>query len=193
MLLSSYLSTSRHGIFYFRWPVAAPADGKRGSVRISLRTRCPDRAGDFARHLASCGRILRENKALAGLPQHEIREKVHAFFKTQLAQYLDWLDKRSLSKNALAEARSELLDHESFIDMDSAYPMWLPVERFKRRMCVSDAQWDASLPRIATELRKGRRDMLRRVLEAAASLEHYSYEAARQLQHPRLLRPLQPP
>lgn len=103
---------------------------------------------------------------------------MHVFFKTQLAQYLDWLDKRSLSKNALADARSEMLDHESYMDMDSAYPTWLPVERFKRKMVVSDAQWDASLPRIAIELRKGRRDMLRRVLEAAEGLEHYSYEAA---------------
>jgi integrase len=143
-----------------------------------LRTRCPDRAGDLARHLASCGRILRENNTLAGLRQSEIREKVQTYFKAQLDQYLDWLDRRGLSKNALADAREEMLDHESYMEIDSASGQWLPVQRFKSKMDVSDAEWDASLPRIATELRKGRRDMLRRVLEAAERLEHYSYEDA---------------
>lgn len=175
MKLSSYLSHSRHGIFYFRWPISSSIEGKRTTVRISLRTRCPDRAGDLARHLASCGRILDENKALAGLRQDEIRQKVREYFKAQLDQYLEWLDRRGLSKNALADAREEMLDHGSFLDIDSAHPKWLPVARFKRKSGVSDAEWDDSLPRIATELRKGRRDVLRLVLEAAERLEHYSF------------------
>ncbi|WP_232621665.1 site-specific integrase [Thioclava electrotropha] len=103
---------------------------------------------------------------------------MQAYFKAQLDQYLDWLDRRGLSQNALAAAREEVLDHESFMDIDSAHPIWLPVARFKTKMDVSDADWDASLPRIATELRKGRRDMLRRVLEAAERLERYSYDDA---------------
>ena len=178
MMLSSYLTPSRHGVYYFRWPIPSSLDKGRTTVRISLGTRCPDRASDLARFLASCGRLLRENKALAGLPQHEIREKVRTFFKVQLDQYIDWLDRRGLSQNALADAREEVLDHESFMDIDSAHPIWLPVERFKRKMAVSDADWDASMPRIATELRMGRRDMLRRVLEVAERLEHYAYDDA---------------
>ncbi|RSK31585.1 site-specific integrase [Rhodovulum iodosum] len=178
MMLSSYLSPSRHGVYYFRWPIPPSQEGKRTTVRISLRTRCPDRAGDLARHLASCGRILRENNALAGLRQSEIREKVQAYFKAQLDQYLDWLDRRGLSKNALADAREEMLDHDSMVDLESVHPQYLPIARFKTKMEVSDADWEASLPRIAIELRKGRRDMLRRVLEAAERLEHYSYDDA---------------
>jgi integrase len=175
MKLSSYLSHSRHGIYYFRWPLPKLDGQARRSVRLSLQTRCPKHAGDIALYLASCGKEVRGNKALAGLRQDQIREKVQAYFKAQLDQYLDWLDKRSLSKNALADAREEMLDHESFIDIDSAHQLWLPVQRFKNKMDVSDAEWDASQPRIATELRKGRRDMLRRVLEAAERLDRYSY------------------
>ena len=178
MRQSSYLSLSRHGIFYFRWPLTSQKGRIRETVRISLKTRCPSRAGDLARHLASCGRILRENNALAGLRNNEIREKVQAYFKAQLDQYHRWLDQRGLSKNALADAREEMLDHESFMEIDSAHSIWLPIARFKRTMSVSDADWEASLPRIATELRKGRRDMLRRVLEAAERLENYSYDDA---------------
>lgn len=178
MKLSSYLSHSRHGIYYFRWPIPSSLEGKRTTVRLSLKTRCPKQAGDLALHLASCGRMIGDNNALAGLRQDQIREKVQSYFKAQLDQYLDWLDRRGLSKNALADAREEMLDHESYMDIDSASAQWLPVDRFKIKMNVTDAEWNASHPRIATELRKGRRDMLRRVLEAAERLEHYSYDDA---------------
>jgi hypothetical protein len=102
----------------------------------------------------------------------------YAYFKAQLDQYLDWLDRRGLSSNALADAREEMLDHESYHGHQQRHPIWLPVARFKSKMDVSDADWDASMPRIATELRKGRRDMLRLVLEAAERLEHYTYDDA---------------
>jgi hypothetical protein len=61
MKLSAYLSPSRHGVYYFRWPLPECEHRKRQTVRISLRTKCPDRAGDLARYLASCGRLMRDN------------------------------------------------------------------------------------------------------------------------------------
>jgi len=58
--LNSYLSLSRHGIFYFRWPMPKTAQSRhRASSRLSLGTRCPKRARQLARHLASCGDTLR--------------------------------------------------------------------------------------------------------------------------------------
>ena len=45
-------------------------------------------------------------------------------------------------------------------------------------MSVSNADWNASQPRITRELRKGRRDLLRAVPKAAEGLERYSYEDA---------------
>ncbi len=70
-----------------------------------------------------------------------------------------------------------MLDHETYVDMETAHPQWLPVALFKRKMDISDTDWDASQPRATIELRRGRHDMLRRVLEAAERLEHYSYAA----------------
>ena len=178
MKLSSYLSHSRHGIYYFRWPLPCLEDQPRATIRLSLKTRCPKRAGDLALHLASYGRLIRDNRALAGLRQDEIREKVQAYFKAQLDQYLGWLDRRALSKNALADAHEEMLDHDCMVDLESMNAQYLPVARFKRKMDVSGDVWDASQPRMTIELRKGRRDMLRRVLDAAEGLEHYSYTDA---------------
>lgn len=175
MKLSAYLSPSRHGIYYFRWPLPRNKDRKRQTIRISLRTRCPDRAGDLARYLASCGRLIRDNSDLARLRQDKIREMVRAYFQAQLNQYLEWLRNRGLSPNALEDARSEMLDHDCMVDLRSVHPSHLPIARFKRKMEISDTAWNTNQPAFSIELRKGRRDMLRRVLEAAEGLEHYSY------------------
>jgi hypothetical protein len=127
--------------------------------------------------------MIGDNSALVGLRQDEIRKKVQAYFKAQLDQYLDWLDKRALSKNALADAREEMLDHDCMVDLEGLNTEFLPIARFKRKMDVSDDVWDSSQPRMTIELRKGRRDMLRRILEAAERLEHYSYDDAPAISH----------
>jgi len=115
---------------------------------------------------------------LARLRQDKLRELVGAYFQSQLEQYLEWLDSRGLSKNALEDARSEMLDHESYLDMNMQSEMYLPIERFKRKTGLTDEDWFDSLPNAEDELRKGRRDMLRRVVEAAERLEQYSYADA---------------
>jgi len=101
MKLSAYLSPSRHGIYYFRWPLPLKTHYKRASIRISLRTRCPERAGDLACYLASCGRLIRDNKDLAQLRQDEIREMVRNFFKHKLKLYIERLNESGLSDHPL--------------------------------------------------------------------------------------------
>ena len=103
---------------------------------------------------------------------------MQAYFKAQLNQYLDWLDRRGLSKNALEDVRYEMLDHESYLDMEMESDQYLPVEPFLRKSGLTAQDWQASQPMIQRELRKGRRDMLRRVLEAAERLAHNSYDEA---------------
>ena len=174
-MLSSYLSLSRHGIFYFRWPLPRTDRDRRPTIRISLRTRCPVEAGTLARYLASCGEVTRGNKDLARIRQDKLRELVREFFQAQLDQYLEWINSRGLSSRAQEDARSEMLDHQDHLDSERLTEMYLPIERFKNKMGVTDEDWFDSLPNALTELRKGRRDMLRRVLEAAEGHEHYSF------------------
>ena len=178
MMLSSYLSPSRHGIYYFRWPIPPSLEGKRTTVRISLRTHSPDRAGDLARQLASCGRILRENDALADSDKARYATRYKPTSRPNLDQYLDWLDRRGLSKNALEDVRCEMLDHESYLDMEMESDQYLPIKPFLRKSGLTPLDWQSSQPMMQRELRKGRRDLLRAVLEAAERLERYSYEDA---------------
>ena len=55
MQLSTYLSTSRHSIFYLRLPIPAalPSQGKRSDIRFSLETRSPGLARQLS-HLLVC-------------------------------------------------------------------------------------------------------------------------------------------
>jgi len=141
MKLSAYVSPSRHGIYYFRWPLAVGEGHKRSSIRISLRTRCPSYAGDLARHLASCGRILRGNSELARLTRAELKPKVKAHFERHLARYLNCLDRKEPTRKLIADATEVMLDHESFLAIESTHPQWLKVEHFKNDAGISDEDW----------------------------------------------------
>lgn len=179
MMLSSYLSPSRHGIYYFRWPIASSNEGKRTTVRISLRTRCPVRAGDLARHLASCGRLLRDHKALTRLRQDEIRAIVQRYFRSSLDKYVERMNDTGFHEQSFDAMRQELAVHENAVDgEDLLADTHLDNDLFCEASGLDSAQWEENLPSLRREWRKGRRDMLRRVLEAAERLEHYSYDDA---------------
>jgi hypothetical protein len=60
MRLAAYLTASRHGIFYFRYPlpIANHPTQKRGHVKVSLSTREPRLARHLARLLSVAGQSL---------------------------------------------------------------------------------------------------------------------------------------
>ncbi|WP_243694439.1 site-specific integrase [Shimia isoporae] len=104
---------------------------------------------------------------------------VAAYFQAQLERYIEWMDNHGLSPNALEDVRSEMLDHETYLDPPSDDPQWLPIAPFKSKMGISTQDWEDSSPRIGIELRRGRRDMLRAILEAAERLENYEYSGGK--------------
>ena len=83
-----------------------------------------------------------------------MRELVRGYFDKQLAQYLEWINNRGLSPTAVEDARCEMLDDEDHLDSQRPTTMYLPIDRFKRKMDVSDEDWFDSLPNALTELRK---------------------------------------
>ena len=82
MELASYLSRSRHGIFYFRWPLQSTVQ-RRSWVRLSLRTRCPKQAGVLARHLASCGESLRLQVSEVPMRYDQLRAHVETALRKE--------------------------------------------------------------------------------------------------------------
>lgn len=89
MRLAAYLCTSRHGIFYFRFPVPVeyhPAK-KRGHIKVSLGTREPRQARQVARFLGLAGQSIFERPMVRAMRYDDMREHVREHFTNMLREY----------------------------------------------------------------------------------------------------------
>lgn len=176
MKLSAYLSPSRHGVYYFRWPLPQAETEPRKTVRISLRTKCRDRAGDLARHLASYGRLMRDNKTLARLRQDHMREMVRSYFTASLDRYVERLNDTGLPDRSLDLLRQELAAHEDAAEGHDDLPdLYLDPDAFRASTGLTDDQWAKNEPSLRREMRKARRDQIRELLSRAESLDGYFF------------------
>lgn len=90
MKLHLYLSHSRHGIFYFRWPLRSVDNHRdRQTILLSLQARCPRQAAALARALAVFGISLGRTGEFGRMRHDELRKAVHTAFKAQLAKMID--------------------------------------------------------------------------------------------------------
>ncbi|MGQ3486958.1 tyrosine-type recombinase/integrase [Roseovarius pacificus] len=113
------------------------------------------------------------------LRQDEIRALVQQFFRSSLEKYLERMNDTGFSQQSLDAMRQELSVQEDAVEgEDLLADMYLDRSSFCEASGLNSLQWDENLPSLRKEWRKGRRDMLRRVLEAAERLEHYSYDEA---------------
>lgn len=110
MRIDSYVYKSRHGIFYFRWPLpTAAGQTSRATLRLSLGVRCPKQAGDLARYLASCGAMLKGREALGEMRYDELRSRVKEFYSSSLEQFKTRISESgppsAMEEHRLTEAR----------------------------------------------------------------------------------------
>lgn len=89
MRLAAYLSTSRHGVFYFRWPLPATLhpEQKRFSIRVSLETRCPRMAQRLSRLLVLAGHSALARAKHGSMTYNEIRQHVQEHFRELLLAF----------------------------------------------------------------------------------------------------------
>lgn len=88
MRLAAYLSTSRHGVFYFRWPIPATMHPKqqRTSARVSLSTRCPATAARLSRMLVLAGQSALAHATTVSMRYDQVRQLVQEHFRDLLRQ-----------------------------------------------------------------------------------------------------------
>ena len=88
MFVPSYLAVSRHGIYYFRWPlrVAASLKHRSSSVKVSLLTRDPKEALRLSRALSDSAQQLVHYGTERGMTFEEIRTLLTTHFSQMLAQ-----------------------------------------------------------------------------------------------------------
>ena len=86
---AAYLSTSRHGIFYFRMPIPVcfhPSQ-KSTDVKLSLGTRCPKIASRLSRLLVAYGQSLFTRPTVQAMKYPEIRQHVQNHFRDRLIKF----------------------------------------------------------------------------------------------------------
>lgn len=89
MRLAAYLCTSRHGIFYFRFPLPVechPAQ-KRGHIKVSLGTREPREARQLARFLGVAGQSVLTQPMVRAMRYDDMRNHVRDHFGNLLREF----------------------------------------------------------------------------------------------------------
>lgn len=181
MPIPSYLTKSRHGLHYFRFPLPSRLHPKRkqSSIRLSLDTRCPREALHIARALGYAGdQMLRGMK---GMEYQAIRDVLHDYFKAALERHKQRLATHGRLSSEHADALRNShhfavealeIDHYEIMGNDTqighvidAYT--LPIKRDS-----------ADYTKLRTEYLKAYRDYCTAALEYDSNLENYDFKSA---------------
>ncbi len=89
MRLATYLCTSRHGIYYFRFPIPADSQpgGSRSHIKVSLSTREPREAETLSRLLALAGQAALSQPKVRNMRYDEMRDHVREHFGQLLRDF----------------------------------------------------------------------------------------------------------
>ncbi len=122
---------------------------------------------------------MRERHDLARLRQDEIKSLVRGYFQTMLDRYLEKMNDTGFDQLAIDAMQTEISIHKNAAEgEDILSDLYFDSEVISEAVGLSPNQWHENSPSLRRELRKGRRDMLTRVLEAMERLEHYSFDDA---------------
>ncbi len=179
---ASYLSQSRHGIFYFRWPIprAIHPERRMSHVRLSLRTRLPSVAQRLSHALIAAGQALLAGPTVQAMRYDEMRRHVETHFRTVLQKYKD----RMLSDgDGSGQREGTLRSSISLVEDD----FWLEVAEQPDEhgnSLLSQFKAHAGIGTLSAghhelllqEYRKGYRSFLAAALEQHATFEQYALQ-----------------
>ncbi len=181
MKLHAYLSKSRHGIFYFRWPLPNPGPNRtRKTLRLSLGTRCPKDAASLARQLSALGEALNLEALAPGMNHAELRAKAERYFRANLEE-----GKRRRStkgpftgkekegiKDAISWREMENEDYWHLLGKDNART---ELDRFCDGAGVEQPTTKVDAMMILDEIRKAQLAQFRALLDHGLSLDGYDF------------------
>jgi integrase len=182
VFVPSYLAVSRHGIYYFRWPLrGASIERRSSSVKISLQTRDPKEALRLSRALSYSAQQLILYGTECGMTFEEIRRLLTTHFSGMLARRklriatngrLSQIEASTLL-SGLALAAEAAQDGTSLVPGDSDDDL---VGRFIERYGLSLQPGTAAYTTLRTELKRAYRDYCSSVLDYDRSLDSYQFE-----------------
>jgi integrase len=185
MKLNAYLSRSRHGIFYFRWPLPPLPGERRATLRLSLATRCPKRAREMARHLSSCGLALANRHEMRTMRHAEIREHIRAYYQSILDKQINWAEQNGMPSDKRIEAlkqdvsfAEEQTEHYwDLLDPETGGLEFLPQFCAKAGLLPNVAETKSAL--LLEEIKLARRDQTKAFLAFLDTLRSYEFSTGR--------------
>ena len=183
MGVPTYLTVSRHNVYYLRWPLPPSLHPQRkaSDIKVSLRTRDQREALRLSRHLAYVAETLTSRLAASKMRYDEIRAVVRRHFKALL-------DKKREEINSLgrlgAYEHSVLASSLSVAEApDDDELLFLPdgqdavLGHFQALYGFSLDRGSEEYRMLAVEIRRGQRDYIKAALRHDQSLEGYAFDA----------------
>lgn len=122
MYSPTYLLKSRHGVFYFRWPLPKQlrAPGTAATIKISLQTRDPRKALRLSRPLIHMGEQLNEHGLAVRMEYKELRELLTQHFRDLLNKVTNEIDREGrLNEHTRRDYQLRLAATQQEIETDA--------------------------------------------------------------------------
>ncbi len=183
MGVPTYLTVSRHSVFYLRWPLpqSLHPQGKASDVKVSLRTRDRREALRLSQHLGYIAETLTSRAVTSKMRYDEMRAVIKRHFKSLLDKKKEEIDANgrlgAYDLSVLASSQSLAEAHVGD---------WLAVmpEGQDGALGGFQALYGITLDRgsgeyrmLAEEFQRGYRDFIKAVIRYDRSLEGYAFDA----------------
>lgn len=185
MRLAAYLCTSRHGIFYFRFPI--PADGirggKRSHIKLSLGTRDPREALKIARFLGAAGQSELSRPKVRSMRYEDMRNHVRDHFSDMLQKFRDRTadegpaDEVDLGALKTAQTLAQANDAD-WLELTQYEDAQALLSAFCEARGIAEVPDGREAQMLLAELRKGHREFVQRAIEHTNQFDTLSLEQA---------------
>lgn len=180
MFNPTYLQQSRHGIFYFRWtlPKQAQADSAGLCIKISLRTREPQRALRFAAPLRYLAQGLIDRGAHQQMNHKELRELVHEHFAKLVANAKARIDNEGpLSETMQGQLLESIKSASAELVGDFPLPAFaeIPANAFLDQNGIQEGRGSIDTEKLARLLLSGRKAYFEEALRYSSAAEAFEF------------------
>ena len=167
MRLCSFLSVSRHGIYYFRYPFINECNGIRNSIKLSLKTRCPKIAKSYAIQLGAYCTSLSNNGICNSMEANKLRELIAEYFEDTQRRSIELINREGFSADTRQSYKDEIkyLKHDIRANADKAIDIYTPVDAFKQASRISNIEFEKISATAMPLLRQGALNNFTKLIE----------------------------
>ncbi|THF50654.1 site-specific integrase [Allorhizobium terrae] len=180
MFVPTYLLKSRHGLFYFRWPLPKllHPHGKAETIKLSLQTRDPQKALRLSRSLIQIGEQLNDHGIAYGMRYDELHGLLKRHFRELLDTVKNEIDIQGrLNEKTRADYQQRLATTEREIAEDKPLSFGTGYETllasFMKQYNVPFSGADQQYQWLERDFKKAVRSFLKAALDHDASYDDF--------------------